>query len=69
MVFFKCWEKQRPNGLLWHDLEWHVNNIFEAFFQEWTAEEKSYMYFQQDSAPAHTAENSVWLDGSFSVNI
>jgi hypothetical protein len=28
-------------------------------------EEKSYMYFQQDNAPAHIAENSMWALQTF----
>jgi hypothetical protein len=37
----------------------YVSDILELFFQELTEEETSYGYFQQDSATAHTARNSM----------
>jgi hypothetical protein len=40
------------------DLEHYMNNILEPFFQMFTAEEKQYMYFQQDHASAHTSQHS-----------
>jgi hypothetical protein len=41
------------------NLELYVNNIFELFFEVLTEEEKQYVYFQQDSATAHTLQQSV----------
>jgi hypothetical protein len=37
----------------------YVSDILELFFQELTEEETRYGYFQQDSATAHTACNSM----------
>jgi hypothetical protein len=39
--------------------ERYVSDILEPFFQELTEEEKRYGYFQQDSATARTACNSM----------
>jgi hypothetical protein len=37
----------------------YVSDILEPFFQELTEEEIRYGYFQQDSATAHMALNSM----------
>jgi hypothetical protein len=37
----------------------YVSDILEPFFHELTEEETRYSYFQQDSATAHTACNSM----------
>jgi hypothetical protein len=37
----------------------YVSDILEPFFQELTEEETKYGYFQQGSATAHTARNSM----------
>jgi hypothetical protein len=37
----------------------YVSDILEPFFQDLTEEETRYDYFQQDSATAHTARNSM----------
>jgi hypothetical protein len=36
-----------------------MNSIFELFFEVLTEEEKQNAYFQQDSATAHTLQQSV----------
>jgi hypothetical protein len=37
----------------------YISDILEPFFQELTEEDTWYGYFQQDSATAHTAHNSM----------
>jgi hypothetical protein len=37
----------------------HVRNILVPFFEQLNDDERQYVYFQQDSATAHTARNSM----------
>jgi hypothetical protein len=39
--------------------DWYVRHILEPFFEQLTDDERQYGYYQQDNAPAHTAQNSI----------
>jgi len=51
-----CEQRRITGSIFFHgtfNFEQYINNIVDPFFEELTKEEKSYMYFQQDSAPSY----------------